>query len=95
MEDFPSIKMVVFTTVIATLFVVCWMILQSRTRKEDEEKEPEEKEQKNSYEKEVRLLFKKYDEDRSGTLSAAELKELCKELGSELDDDELMARLGR
>ena len=44
-------------------------------------------------ETEVRKLFKKYDEDRSGTLSAAELKELCKELGSELDDDELMSAM--
>ena len=46
-------------------------------------------------EAEFRLLFKKYDEDRSGTLSAAECKELCKDLGSELDDDELMAAMDR
>ena len=44
-------------------------------------------------EKEVRALFKKYDEDRNGCLSAGELKNLCKELGSELDDDELMAAM--
>eukprot|EP00622_Pseudochattonella_farcimen_P003946 FR739231.1.p2 GENE.FR739231.1~~FR739231.1.p2 ORF type:complete len:142 (+),score=13.97 FR739231.1:237-662(+) len=44
-------------------------------------------------EAEIRKLFKKHDENRSGTLSAAELVELCKELGLELDDDELMAAI--
>ena len=54
---------------------------------------PPNKLSKMNDESEVRKRFKQYDEARSGTLSAAQLKELCKELGSELDDDELMAAM--
>ena len=42
----------------------------------------------------VKAKFNKMDTDKSGNLDAAELAELCKELGSPLDHNELVAALG-
>ena len=44
-------------------------------------------------EAEVRKLFKAADKDRTGSLTPAELADLCKSLGSELDQNELEAAM--